>query len=393
MQAISVDCVIFGGGVTGLWLLNRLKTAGYSVILLHQGALGGLQTLNSGGMIHGGLKYGLSALSHDEQLDDMPALWQDCLAGTGEIDLRQVSCFSTHQHLWAEPNHRAQAGLFLASHIINGQVEKLSTNDYPSLFRNPSFKGDVYRLNYPVLDPISLVAQLALNHHDCIYDISACKWHIETDDKYRSTAIFIHHGTTQLRLKAQTVCLAAGEGNQYLVKQMGINATLMTSKPVHMLCIQQDSLPAFYGHCLGIQRKSRLTITTHQAQGKTLWYVGGTVAEEGIDRDSPAQIQAIKTELAELLPWQSLQGARFRSLLINRVYPKERSLMAASRAHVQWFANNALIWPTRLILAPNAAHQTLTAMAQHGTLPRYEQTLNLPLSRCHLGQATWQTLF
>ena len=73
MQTIKTDILIFGGGIAGLWLLNRLRAAGYSVLLLEQDRLGGSETLNANGIIHGGLKFGLSAMLRDvEALDDMP---------------------------------------------------------------------------------------------------------------------------------------------------------------------------------------------------------------------------------------------------------------------------------------------------------------------------------
>ena len=52
----STDIIIFGGGIAGLWLLNRLHNEGYQAILLETEALGGSQTIASQGIIHGGLK-------------------------------------------------------------------------------------------------------------------------------------------------------------------------------------------------------------------------------------------------------------------------------------------------------------------------------------------------
>ena len=52
----STNIVIFGGGIAGLWLLNRMQNEGYRPILFETEALGGRQTLSSQGIIHGGLK-------------------------------------------------------------------------------------------------------------------------------------------------------------------------------------------------------------------------------------------------------------------------------------------------------------------------------------------------
>ena len=51
MDTVAVDCLIMGGGLSGLWLLNVLRRAGYSTLLIHDGhELGGIQSLNSAGM-------------------------------------------------------------------------------------------------------------------------------------------------------------------------------------------------------------------------------------------------------------------------------------------------------------------------------------------------------
>ncbi|MDF1765148.1 MAG: FAD-dependent oxidoreductase, partial [Gammaproteobacteria bacterium] len=85
----STDIVLFGGGIAGLWLLNRLRNAGYSAVLLEADSLGGAQTLASQGIIHGGLKYALGGSVTDaaNAIAQLPARWRACFEGSGEIDL------------------------------------------------------------------------------------------------------------------------------------------------------------------------------------------------------------------------------------------------------------------------------------------------------------------
>ena len=59
-REIHSDIIIFGGGIAGLWLLGRLREAGYSALLLESRALGGVQTSASQGIVHGGTKYALT---------------------------------------------------------------------------------------------------------------------------------------------------------------------------------------------------------------------------------------------------------------------------------------------------------------------------------------------
>src|SRR5947207_2050847 len=100
---VETDIAIIGGGISGLWLLNRLRTIGFSTILLESNALGGGQTSKAQGIIHGGTKYALQgALTPAAQaIADMPATWQRCLQGKGEIDLSNVPVLSHHQYLFS----------------------------------------------------------------------------------------------------------------------------------------------------------------------------------------------------------------------------------------------------------------------------------------------------
>src|SRR5688500_2310975 len=105
---IEKDIVILGGGIAGLWLLNRLRDAGYSVLLLENSALGAGQTIASQGMIHGGLKYALGGAltGASEAIADMPQHWQRCLQGQGDVDLRGTQLLSDTYYLWPRNSMR-----------------------------------------------------------------------------------------------------------------------------------------------------------------------------------------------------------------------------------------------------------------------------------------------
>src|SRR5579862_4699593 len=100
-KTAAADEVIWGGGIAGLWLLNRLRQAGISALLFESGALGGGQTHKSQGIIHGGMKYALQgAFTKEAQaLQDMPTIWKQCLNGSGEIDLSGVPLLSSQHYL------------------------------------------------------------------------------------------------------------------------------------------------------------------------------------------------------------------------------------------------------------------------------------------------------
>ena len=93
----------------------------------------------------------------------------------------------------------------------------------------------------------------------------------------------------------------------------------MQRRPLHMMIVKTDFDYALYAHCLGLGSTPRVTITTHKTiDDKSVWYIGGQIAEEGVKRDSKAQIQTAKKELIELFPWLDFSKAQFATFFIDR---------------------------------------------------------------------------
>ena len=87
-EAAEIDVAIFGGGIAGLWLLNRLRTLGFDAALFEKTALGTGQTIASQGIIHSGVKYTFDGVNRPqtEALSSMPKIWMDCIEGRGEVE-------------------------------------------------------------------------------------------------------------------------------------------------------------------------------------------------------------------------------------------------------------------------------------------------------------------
>lgn len=398
MRTIKTDILIFGAGIAGLWLLNRLRAAGYSVLLLEQDRLGGHETLNANGIIHGGLKFGLSAMLRDiEDLDDMPALWRDCLAGKGDLNLSGVKVLSGHQYLWSEASLAGRATTFFASRLVTGEVEAVEGDARPEVLRHPGFEGRVYRLADLVIDTPSLVQKLTAAHKSCIYKISPQTCHVETDDRNNTTAVFITAaGVEPMRIHPGRVILAGGQGNAALLEDIGLREPEMERRNVHMVLVKHAGLPPVYAHCLGTSRNPRLTVTTHPTRdGESVWYLGGELADAGALRDARMQIEHAQRELKELLPWVDLRGARFKTLKIDRILPAgDRGLFRPDNAYVSSVGNNIVVWPCKLTLAPNLGRQVLAQLQRDGVQPEHAQPEEaLPLLYPETGLPAWDTLF
>ena len=350
-QNTSVDVAIIGGGVAGLWLLGRLRKAGLHAVLLELQQLGAGQTRYAQGIIHGGTKYALTGklTGSSEAIVEMPARWRACLEGRGELDLSQVRLMSDHQYMWSTTSLTSRMAGFFASKLMRSRTQALEGDARPELFRSPQFKGQVYRLDEPVLDTASLVQQLSAPHRDYIFSAECLK--LDPDNPSRITL------SDSRTIDAQRLVLCAGAGNVALLKQLGRASPAMQRRPLQMVKLRGKHLPSdVYAHCLGANALPRITITSHfDEAGNTVWYIGGQPAEEGVGRDKAEQIESAKKELMTLFPWIDFADCEWGTLNIARA---EARMADGSRPDDVFVdEDNGVItaWPTKLALAPRLA--------------------------------------
>ena len=186
-EKLTCDIAIIGGGISGLWLLNRLANKGFNVILFEKNFLGSDQTVASQGMIHGGIKYTLSgALSGaSEAIAEMPSYWQRCIDGLGDVDLKGARKLSDHFYMWSSKSVLSKMTTFLASKVTRGRIDQVYGDAMPYIFKNNQFKGTVYKLLDMVLDIPSVIKTLANNYSDRIFKIDweKTKWKKDVHNK------------------------------------------------------------------------------------------------------------------------------------------------------------------------------------------------------------------
>jgi glycine/D-amino acid oxidase-like deaminating enzyme len=366
------DVVIFGGGISGLWALERLKKAGYSALLLESQALGARQTIASQGIIHGGTKYTLTGKVSDsaEAIGAMPQIWKDCLEGKGEIDLQAVKTLSSAQYLWSAGALRSKVATFFAGQLMKSRVESLVGEDRPQIFQNPAFKGSVYRLNELVLDVHSLLEKFSKENHDSLLKIDWPKG-IQID-RARKRVRLTSPGGNSLTLQARAIIFLAGKGNEALLNSVGLKHEIeMQRRPLKMLMIKGKALPPLYAHCIDASSVPRLTITTHEAKsGDQVWWIGGKPAEEGVGKPLQEVLKSLKKELKSLLPWMNYALVEATSFSISRAEPlnedgKRPTQSALSEKDGIWCG-----WPTKLTLAPQLATKVLKMSEKQLGAPR-----------------------
>ncbi|MCD6039315.1 MAG: hypothetical protein K0S27_715 [Gammaproteobacteria bacterium] len=367
-KIVQTDIAILGGGIAGLWLLNRLKKSGFSTILLESSQLGGEQTHKAQGIIHGGMKYALQGqpTSAAHAIANMPALWKACLEGQGEIDLSNVSILSNQQYLWSTGSLTSKlAGLF-AGLTLKSNLHTLNKKNFPTVFQHPQFHGQVYSLDETVIDVHALLHELAIPHKEAIFKIDPMEEdQLKLDDKDRLTSLTIHTTSREERhIRAQKYIFTAGKGNELLLKKLKHHKITTQRRPLHMIVVKHHFDFPLYAHCLGLDTVPRLTITTHQAHdGKFIWYLGGKIAEEGTRLSPEKQIQAAKKELKELFPWLDFSHAAFASFYVDRAEPSQPNGHRPDSCYFQEIENIIFAWPTKLAFAPLLADQIMQCLS------------------------------
>lgn len=356
-QALQTDIVILGGGIAGLWLLNRLRQEGYEAILIEKSALGAGQTLASQGIIHGGLKYALSGVLSpaSSAIAAMPEQWRRCLRGDGEVDLRECKILTPHYYMWSSGGYRSRLKTFLGSKALHGRIDSLSPSAYPEFLRGQTLSGVLYQLTDFVVDTPSLVEVLSAGHRDRIFQIAPEQLQLRGDAEQGMTSLRLDTPAGPLTVQAQRLVLSAGEGNGALLAQLGMQTPQMQTRPLHMLAVRSRHPHPVYLHCIGdnFGMTPRLTITSHPApDGQWDWYIGGEIAETGTKRSAPEQIEEGRKQLQLVFPWVDFSQAQWTSFFINRAEPKLANLQRPDTAYAHSIANTVVTWPTKLTLTP-----------------------------------------
>jgi len=365
----TVDVIIIGGGISGLWSLNRLRQAGYNAILIESSQLGAGQTRYAQGIIHGGTKYALSGKLNPsaQAVAGMPARWRECLNGEGEIDLSKVEILSSHQYLWSTQKVTSRMAGFFASKLMRSRTEAVKTEDYPAAFKSPKFRGQLYKLDEPVLDTASLVEELARPHKGAIFHIDSDELQFEHLDDEDSWLL----KTGEQTIESKVVVITAGEGIEAILQKMGHSTPLMQRRPLQMVIgrgggIQQP----IFAHCLGASSSPRLTITSHQdSNGEMVWYLGGDLSESGVGRRRDVQIDAAKREVAELLPWIDFSETEWSTLTIDRAEVQTTDGSRPENPYVDFNEKVITAWPTKLAFAPLLADQIMEQLKSHHIKP------------------------
>jgi hypothetical protein len=404
------DIVVFGGGIAGLWLLNRLRDEGYDAVLLEADGLGAAQTLASQGIIHGGLKYALGGSVTDaaNTIAALPARWRACFGGTGEIDLSDCKVLSERYYMWSSASYRSKIKAFFGSKSLQGRVESVPRSDFPSFFAEATVDGSLYALPDFAVDTPSLLSALRARCEEAIFKIdpnsirfsrgaNGCASTVTLRAGARRDGDSNGSGDDSVSIQAQRMIFCAGKGNQALIDAAGLRKPASQLRPLNMVWVKKAGLGSVFAHCIGedFSLTPKLTVTTHVADdGVPVWYLGGEIAESGVGVPDDELIERAKRLIADLFPWVDLSGAQWGCFAIDRA---EAKMADGSRPDGALFiAEDGYIaaWPTKLTLTPALADSVLAELAGSVTKTRGATTQTLDalariLPKATLAKAHW----
>jgi len=391
---LKLDALIFGGGAAGLWLLDELHRRSFRTALLENRALGAGQTIASQGILHGGLKYALAGLlsGSAKAVGEMTDLWRQCLDGLTQPDLRGVRILSPSCYLWRTESLASVVGLAGARLGLRTPVAKVAPAERPKPLA--ACPGEVFRVDEQVLDVGSLLAELADRHAARILKIGDANDITLTVSKPGYVDAVELQGTDTndvVRLEPGVVIFTAGEGNEELRRRAGLSTAAMQLRPLHMVMVR-GSLPQLFGHCVD-GNKTRVTITTAiDSRGRTVWHIGGELAEKGVDLSPTELIRFARRELPSVLPAVDLKNTEWAAYRINRA--EGRDPRGQRPEGPVWRREGSVItaWPTKLVLVPRLAELIADALGRPAPGGDHEIPLPPDWPRPQVAQPPWEVI-
>lgn len=384
-ETAEIDVAVLGGGIAGLWLLNRLRALGFDAVLFERNALGAGQTIASQGIIHSGVKYTFDGVNRPqmEALSSMPKIWMDCIAGRGEVDLRGTELLAANQLMFTSGGLLNRMAGALATKALRSDVGSVPREKWPAVFDAREFSGTIYQLEEPVLATKSVLAALQVRFSKFI-----CRTEVRELRRESERVTEIHFQNSPAVVRPRACVFTSGEGNEWFAGQLGLDKAKVTQRRPLRMFLARGLPHKLFAHCLVPEPKPRVTVTTHSLGGENVWYLGGNIAEKAVGQSDDAALRWAHSEMTDLFPWLDWKQVRWAIHDLDRAEPHASKLLPSSPT-LTTVGNAALAWPTKLALAPALTQQALRWLEQQGVTPSGKST-ELPLPAVEPSPYPWE---
>ena len=364
----QIDVAIAGGGIAGLWLLDALTRAGYSAALFEAGALGGGQTIHSQGIIHSGAKYALGGkkTKNQELLRQMPDRWLGAADGHNAPDLSDARIASPDQYLAFPRNFLSFAVPFAARQLLADIFSPVKSHMRPAGIETTGFRGPLVRLAEPVFDVPSVISIFANRHRERIRQVRIDRTTLSWDTKEHVHRI----GSSGVDITARWLVATAGGG----IGALAGDEDAAQERPLHMALLKGD-LPEVWLHADVAGGRPALTISSHRTQaGHTVWYLGGDIAEIGVDMESEPLLAETRRRIGKYFPALPTTGIDGATVRISRweSATKDKNIPDGPVVRAAGMPNTLLAWPTKLAYAPMLADAVIDRLDDPAGLPEPE---------------------
>lgn len=361
MRATDIDCLVIGGGVTGWFTVASLQQAGRSALLIERTSCGNPQTSWCQGILHAGTKYSLSGVvsSAAAAADSQVESWRAMLGGTASPDLSRVAVRTRKCHLWRTDSLMGRVGLAAAGLALKVSPRPLGGAQRPAALGGVA--GDVFELDEWVIDTGSLLSELARLHPQAarcgqVEELAAAGEGV--------SAVVAASDGSLIEIRARTCVLTAGDGNESLRRLAGLPEGRMQRRPLRQALVRGPGLSPLWGHCID-GMKTAVTVTSAHTPTGLVWSVGGEVAEQGARMSEAEFAPALAAALARALPRLELSGLTATSRLIDRAEEASGGQRPDGEC-VLAEGPFITVWPTKLVLAPQAAQRAAAVAAERG---------------------------
>jgi glycine/D-amino acid oxidase-like deaminating enzyme len=389
MSAPSVDTLVFGGGVAGLWTLHALLDQGVDAWLGEIGGLGGMQSMQAQGIVHGGGKYALRRVGDVaaiQQIREMPQRWRDHRAGTRQPSLARATVNSEECWLWLPRGSwraRMEAAtlipLLRTGGVLAAAPRSRPRASWPLPLQRHAHRA--YSMDEPVFDPSSVIEALVAPVADRLLQVAA------PSEIRREGEGFVVDFEDGRSIHARFLVACAGEGNARILELLGHDPRRMQRRGLRMGLVR-GPLPALHGHCV-LGGRTRMSITSVDlGEGQRIWQIGGELSEKWASTSGEDFFDALTTELDRVLPGLDLSGTEVADYAAVRAEAANEEIRRPSGVQVsQLQPGFVLAWPTKLAMAPLLAEEVVELVspgAQAATIPPVEW------QRARVGVPPWE---